>query len=74
MSIRFKLKEILLDKNISQKDLASRTGLRPNTISEICLNKPDRVFLSTIEKICLALNIKIEELIELEIKEEKDDA
>ena len=39
MEIRFKLKEVLYERGITQKDLAERTGLRANAISEMVNNQ-----------------------------------
>ncbi|MEK5070777.1 helix-turn-helix domain-containing protein [Sporosarcina sp. FSL K6-1508] len=39
MEIRFKLKEVLNERGITQKDLAERTGLRANAISEMVNNQ-----------------------------------
>lgn len=36
--IRIKLKEILKEKNMTQKELAERTDLRPNVLSEMANN------------------------------------
>jgi putative transcriptional regulator len=65
MSVRFKLKEILLEKKMSQRELAFKTGLRPNTINQICSNEVTRIYLDTIETICKSLNIGIQELLEI---------
>jgi putative transcriptional regulator len=66
MPIKIKLKEILKERGISQRELARLTGLRPNTISHLCSVQVDRVYLSTLEKVCKVLNIDIQELIEVE--------
>lgn len=36
--IRIKLKEILKEQNMTQKELAERTDLRPNVLSEMANN------------------------------------
>lgn len=61
-----KLKNILAERNMSQRELARLTGLRPNTISHLCSNEVDRVHLSTFEIICKALDIQLHELIVME--------
>jgi putative transcriptional regulator len=63
MPVRVRLKQILADRNMSQRELARLTGLRPNTISHLCSNEVDRVHLSTFDIICQTLNININELI-----------
>ncbi|WP_064212418.1 helix-turn-helix domain-containing protein, partial [Parageobacillus thermoglucosidasius] len=47
-------------------ELARLTGLRPNTISHLCSDQVDRIYLSTLEKVCKVLDIDIQELIEVE--------
>ncbi len=49
MPITIKLKEILKKRDLSQRELARMTGLRPNTISHLCSDNVDRVYLSTLE-------------------------
>jgi putative transcriptional regulator len=66
MSIKIKLKEILKERGISQRELARLTGLRPNTISHLCSDQVDRIYLSTLVKVCKVLDIDIQELIEVE--------
>lgn len=66
MPISIKLKEILKERDLSQRELARMTGLRPNTISHLCSDNVDRVYLSTLETVCKVLDIDIQELIEVE--------
>ncbi|WML37903.1 helix-turn-helix transcriptional regulator [Neobacillus sp. OS1-2] len=61
MPISIKLKEIL-----KERELARLAGHRPNTISYLCSDNVDRVYLSTLETICKVLDIDIQELIEVE--------
>ncbi|WP_059041429.1 helix-turn-helix domain-containing protein [Paenibacillus rubinfantis] len=68
MPVIVKLKEILAERNMSQRELARLTGLRPNTISHLCSSEVDRVHLSTFEVICKTLDIPLHELIILEDK------
>ncbi|SFF40242.1 putative transcriptional regulator [Paenibacillus algorifonticola] len=66
MPVVVKLKNILTERNMSQRELARLTGLRPNTISHLCSNEVDRVHLSKFEVICKALDIQLHELIVME--------
>ena len=66
MPITIKLKEILKERDLSQRELARMTGLRPNTINHLCSDNVDRVYLSTLETVCKVLDIDIQELIEVE--------
>lgn len=63
MPVIVRLKEILAEKNMSQRELARLTGLRPNTISHLCSNEVDRVHLSTFDIISKTLNVSLNELI-----------
>ncbi|MFB1052300.1 helix-turn-helix domain-containing protein [Paraliobacillus sp. JSM ZJ581] len=65
MPISIKLKEILKERDLS-RELARIAGLRPNTISHLCSDNVDRVYLSTLETVCKVLDIDIQELIEVE--------
>ena len=51
------------EKRISQKKLAEKTGIRPNTISELYHELTYRVNLSHIDKICEALDCEIGDLL-----------
>ncbi|MFP5108002.1 helix-turn-helix domain-containing protein [Neobacillus sp. C211] len=55
--IEIRLKQILNERNIEQKELAEMTGLTTRTISEICTQKTQRIPKRAIELICEALNI-----------------
>ncbi|MEX1029335.1 MAG: helix-turn-helix transcriptional regulator [Paenibacillaceae bacterium] len=63
MKIKIRLKELLQEKGISQRQLSLKTNLRPATISHLCSDSVDRVYLRTLEQICDALKIGIHELI-----------
>lgn len=70
MKIEIKLKELLKERNIEQKQLAEMTDLTERTISELVNNKVKRVPKEAIEKIAVALNIEnLNDLITL-VKEE----
>ncbi|MED0738802.1 helix-turn-helix domain-containing protein [Aneurinibacillus thermoaerophilus] len=66
MAVYIKLRQILEQKGISQRELARMTGLRASTINHLCSEKVDRVYLETLELICKTLHIRIEDLIEIE--------
>lgn len=55
--MRLRLKEILAERHIEQKDLAQSTGLSTRTISELCNNKTKRYPVDALERIILALEI-----------------
>lgn len=69
MKIKIRLKEILEEKGISQRQLSLKTNMRPATISHLCSDKVDRVYIRTLEQICEALGVSVNDL----IVEEADD-
>lgn len=54
--ITFKLRRLLGSMELSQKDLANMTGIRPPTISAICTNKIKELPVDVMDRICNALN------------------
>lgn len=63
MKIKIRLKELLSEKKISQRQLSIKMNMRLATINHLCSNTVDRVYLRTLEQICEALDIGILELI-----------
>ncbi|WP_019640494.1 helix-turn-helix domain-containing protein [Paenibacillus fonticola] len=66
MPIRLRLKEILKEKGMSQRELARLMNVRPNTISHLCSDKVNAAYFDTLEQICRTLNISLNELLVLE--------
>lgn len=54
--ITFKLKRLLGFKEITQKELAEKTGIRLPTINAICTNKIKQLPVNVMDEICSALN------------------
>lgn len=74
LKVVIKLKDVLKERSMSQKELAELSGLRPNTISILTRGYIDRLSLSHVERIASALNIyDISELIELVPKTNSND-
>lgn len=61
--IRILLSKKLGELRWTQADLARKTGIRPNTISDIYNEMSDRVSLEHLDKICAALNCDLSEII-----------
>jgi len=57
-----RLKAVLAEKDITQKDLASMVKKAPNTITRIC-NNESQPTLKLLREIALALDIDIRELL-----------
>ncbi|WP_198520140.1 helix-turn-helix domain-containing protein [Geobacillus thermodenitrificans] len=73
--IRLKLREILKQRNIEQKELAEKTGLSVRTISELCNNITKRYPKEALERIADALEIDdVNELLEIVHENEKGDS
>lgn len=68
--VRFKLKVKLAQMNISQKELAEKTGLRQATISAMVNNSTKSVSFENLDLLCKALNCDISDI--LEFVEEKE--
>lgn len=57
-----RVKEILVRKDMSQKELAKRLGKNPNTITSICNNK-SQPHLKDLKRIAEILDVDIRELL-----------
>jgi len=57
-----RIKSVLVDKEISQKDLAKMVRRTPTTITRIC-NNESQPTLKLLREIALALNVDIRELL-----------
>lgn len=58
------LSELLGRQRMTQQQLALRTGIRPNTISDIYNEMCVRISIDHMDKICEVLNCDISELLE----------
>ncbi|MDR5605370.1 helix-turn-helix transcriptional regulator [Paenibacillus larvae] len=70
LNVRIKLKEILVARNMSHRELSRRTGIRLASINEMCLNKTQRLPLENLAAICEVLGVGITDVLEL-VDEEK---
>ena len=61
--IRILLSTRLGELRWTQADLARKTGIRPNTISDLYHEIADRVSLEQLDRICEALNCDLTDLI-----------
>lgn len=58
--------EILEERGMSQRELASRMNIRPSTVSHFCSDKVNAAYFDTLEQICKTLNISLHELLVME--------
>lgn len=63
--ITIKLRDLLWQKNVSGVELHKATGISQAKISEIIRGNRTNITLDTVEKICLFLDCKISDLIEI---------
>ena len=64
MAVRFRLRELLDERGMSQTELQTRTGLAYSTVNDLYNNKPRRVELDTLDVLCDVLDCTIAELLE----------
>lgn len=62
--IKFKIKVWLAMRDMTQKELAERTGIRPPTISAICTGTIKHLPVEALDKICTVLECQPGDLIE----------
>ena len=62
--IKFKVKIMLAMREMTQKELAERTGIRPPTISAICLGTIKHIPVDVLDSMCDVLNCQPGDLVE----------
>ena len=62
--IKFKVKVMLAVRDMTQKELAEITGIRPPTVSSICLGTIKHLPVDALDKICKALDCQPSDLME----------
>ena len=66
--IKITLDSALQNRNMSRYELAKRTGIRYHIIDNYYKNKIIRYDSYILDKICTALNCKIEDIIKFELE------
>ncbi len=61
--VKINLRKLLVEKHMTQSELATLTGIRPSTICDICNNNCSFLKIDNIEKICTVLECDIQEFI-----------
>ena len=64
MATRFRLREFLDEKGVSQTEAQRLTGLAYSTINEMSNNRTRRVDFDTIDVLCSALGCTVADIIE----------
>ena len=62
--IKFKVKVMLAIREMTQKELAEKTGIRPPTVSAICLGTVKHLPVDALDKICEVLNCQPGDIME----------
>lgn len=62
--IKFKVKVILAINEMTQKELAEKTGIRPPTVSAICTGAVKHLPVEALNKMCAVLNCQPADLME----------
>ncbi|QJD81728.1 helix-turn-helix domain-containing protein [Cohnella herbarum] len=65
MKIIIKLDQLLVERDMSQHELARLADIRQPSINEMCQNKTKRIPLDNLAKICEVLNCQITDVLEL---------
>ena len=73
MEISYKpLWKLLIDKDLKKKDLCELAWISPASVTK--MGKCGHVTTETLEKICLALDCRVEDILELEPRENQEAA
>lgn len=67
--IKIKLRVLLAEHEMTQKELAEKTGIRVTTISDMCNNKSKHIPLDTLDILCNFFDCDITDI----LKHEKSD-
>ena len=67
--IKFKVKVMLAMREMTQKELAERTGIRPPTISAICTGTIKHLPVDVLDRMCDVLDCQPGDIIEF-VKDE----
>ena len=62
--IKFKVKVMLAMRDMTQKELAERTGISPPTVSAICTGSVKHLPVEALDKICDVLDCQPADLME----------
>ena len=62
--IKFRVKVMLALREMTQKELAEKTGIRPPTVSAICLGTVKHLPIEALDKICEVLDCQPADIME----------
>ena len=64
MAIRFRVRELLDERELSQTELQLRSGLAYSTISDLYHNKVRRIDVGPLDALCVALDCGVGDVLE----------
>ena len=62
--IKFRVKVMLAVREMTQKELSERTGVRPPTVSAICTGTAKHIPVNVLDSFCKVLNCQPGDIIE----------
>lgn len=62
--IKFNVKVMLAKRNMTQKQLSEATGVRPPTVSAICLGTAKHIPVDVLDRFCKTLDCQPADLME----------
>ena len=71
--IKFRVKVILAMRELTQKELAEKTGVRPPTVSAICTGTAKHIPVNVLDSFCKVLKCQPADLIEYVDEDEAKD-
>lgn len=67
--IKSRLKVLLAENELTQKDLAEKTGFRPSTISDICNGKMKHIPVNILDELCRIFQCQVGDIFRYEDNE-----
>lgn len=64
--IKFRVKVMLAERGMTQKQLADITGVRPPTVSALCLGTAKHIPVDVLDKFCTVLECQPGDIIKFE--------
>jgi len=64
IKIKWRVREVALQKGLTSMQLAELAGINKNTATALWHGRPTRVDIPTLERLCKALECRIEDILE----------
>jgi putative transcriptional regulator len=69
MAVRSRLKEFMESKDLTQQEVAGRTGLSPTIVNRLYHNRFSRLDNGTVETICRYFQVELGQMFYIEVKD-----